>query len=237
MKTPLLAIAWLVVGSIAFATQAEAQLKLGTIDMQKVLVGYYKTQEAEAKLQEAQKAYKDELDQRMDTYKKNLDAINKLNEELNKPDISGAAKDQKAQERDSKIAETKGLEKEISDFRAIREKQIQEQFTHMRAGLIEEIMKVVAEQVKTQNYDLVFDKSGQSYNTAVPVLVYAKDNFDFSEAVITKLNANRPAATPSAQKTEKKDEKTEKKEATPSGTNTPATTTKPGGFPSPSKKP
>jgi outer membrane protein len=203
------------------ALQARAEMKVGTIDMQKVFTAYYKTHDAEEKLKEAQKAYKDELDQRMDAYKKNLDAINKLNEEMNKPELSGASKDQKAQERDSKIAETKGLEKEISDFRATRERQIQDQLKRMRDGIVEEIMKVVNDQVKTQNYDIVFDRSGFSANNIVPVLLYARDNYDFSESVITKLNANRPAATPTPSVSQKP--------ASAAPTNTPATTVKPAG--------
>src|SRR5271157_2511189 len=178
------------------ASQARAEMKVGTIDMQKVFTAYYKTHDAEDKLKEAQKAYKDELDQRMDEYKKNLDVINKLNEEMNKPELSGAAKDQKAQERDAKISDYKGLEKEISDFRQQREKQIQDQFIRMRNGILDEIMKVVNDQVKAQNYDIVFDKSGVGANDGVPILIYSRDNYDFSDSVITKLNANRPAATP-----------------------------------------
>ena len=202
-----------------FASQARAEMKIGTIDMQKVFTAYYKTHDAEDKLKEAQKAYKDELDQRMDAYKKNLDTINKLNEEMNKPELSGASKDQKAQERDSKIAETKGLEKEISDFRSTRERQIQDQLKRMRDGIVEEIMKVVNDQVKTQNYDIVFDRSGFSANNIVPVLLYARDNYDFSESVITKLNASRPAPTPTAGLSQKP--------ASAAPTNTPATTVKP----------
>ena len=118
-KSSSLTIIGLLVLTLGFASQAQAQMKVGTIDMQKVFTAYYKTHDAEDKLKEAQKAYKDELDQRMDAYKKNLDVINKLNEEMNKPELSGASKDQKAQERDSKISETKGLEKEISDFRRL----------------------------------------------------------------------------------------------------------------------
>jgi outer membrane protein len=201
------------------ASQARAEMKVGTIDMQKVFTAYYKTHDAEDKLKEAQKAYKDELDQRMDAYKKNLDTINKLNEEMNKPELSGASKDQKAQERDSKIAETKGLEKEISDFRSTRERQIQDQLKRMRDGIVEEIMKVVNDQVKTQNYDIVFDRSGFSANNIVPVLLYARDNYDFSESVITKLNASRPAPTPTAGLSQKP--------ASAAPTNTPATTVKP----------
>jgi outer membrane protein len=219
-KSSLLTMICALALSGGFALQAHAEMKIGTIDMQKVFTAYYKTHDAEDKLKEAQKAYKDELDQRMDAYKKNLDTINKLNEEMNKPELSGASKDQKAQERDSKIAETKGLEKEISDFRSTRERQIQDQLKRMRDGIVEEIMKVVNDQVKTQNYDIVFDRSGFSANNIVPVLLYARDNYDFSESVITKLNASRPPATPTPGLSQK-----------PAGaapTNTPATTVKPG---------
>jgi outer membrane protein len=217
-KSVLVTIIGLTALSMSFASKAEAQMKVGTIDMQKIFTAYYKTHDAEDKLKEAQKAYKDELDQRMDEYKKNLDVINRLNEEMNKPELSGAAKDQKAQERDAKISDTKGLEKEISDFRQQREKQIQDQLKRMRDGIVDEIMKVVNDQVKASNYDMVFDRSGFSANNIVPVLLYSRDNYDFSDSVIIKLNANRPAETPTASAA---------KPAAPG--NTPATTVKPAG--------
>jgi outer membrane protein len=216
-KSVLVTTIGLALLTVSFASKAEAQMKIGTIDMQKVFTAYYKTHDAEDKLKEAQKAYKDELDQRMDEYKKNLDVINKLNEEMNKPELSGSAKDQKAQERDAKISDTKGLEKEISDFRQQREKQIQDQLKRMRDGIVDEIMKVVNDQVKAQNYDIVFDRSGFSANNIVPVLLYSRDNYDFSDSVITKLNSNRPVEAPAASA----------KPAT--STNTPATTVKPAG--------
>ena len=216
-KSVLVTTIGLALLTVSFASRAEAQMKIGTIDMQKVFTAYYKTHDAEDKLKEAQKAYKDELDQRMDEYKKNLDVINKLNEEMNKPELSGAAKDQKAQERDAKISDTKGLEKEISDFRQQREKQIQDQLKRMRDGIVDEIMKVVNDQVKAQNYDIVFDRSGFSANNIVPVLLYSRENYDFSDSVITKLNANRPVESPAPTT----------KPAT--STNTPATTVKPAG--------
>lgn len=181
--------------SLGFASHPQAQMKVGTIDMQKVFTAYYKTHDSEDMLKEAQAAYKDELDQRMDEYKKDLDVINKLNEEMNKPELSGASKDQKAQERDSKISETKSLEKEISDFREKREKVIQDHLKRMRDGIVEEIMKVVNDEVKAAKYDIVFDRSGFSANNIVPILLYSRDDYDFSDSVITKLNSRRPAAT------------------------------------------
>jgi Skp family chaperone for outer membrane proteins len=229
MKKPrFIALACLSLLSVIFSTPALAELKVATIDMQKVLAAYYKTQEAKEKLEQAQKAANDELSQRMETRKKDIDAINKLNEEMNRPDVSAAQKDQKAQERDAKISEEQGLEKEMTEFRDSRAKQLQEEQNHMVSGLVDDIMKVVKDQVQTQNYDLVFDKSGRSAGLGNTVLVYGRDNMDFSDVVIAKLNANRPAATPSAKAATS---------AQPSGTKTPATTTGAGGFPSPNKKP
>src|SRR6266403_2066344 len=198
MKSRFIAIAsFYLAGALLSAPAQAQQLKIGTIDMQKVLAAYYKTQEAKEKLETAQKSANDELNQRMETRKKDIDAINKLNEEMN-------------------------------EFRDSRSKQLQEEQNHMVSGLVDDIMKVVTDQVKTQSYDLVLDKSGRSAGLGTTVLVYAKDNMDFSDVVIAKLNANRTATSPSA---------STKSSAQPSGTNTPATTTKPGGFPSPTKKP
>ena len=130
-----------------------------------------------------------------------------MNEEINKPERTGASKDEKAQERDSKISETKGLEKEISDFRQTRD------------AIVDEIMKVVNDQVRAANYDIVFDRSGFSVNNIVPVLLYSRDNYDFSDSVITKLNSSRPAATAIPSVSQKPT----------ASTNTPATTVRPAG--------
>jgi Skp family chaperone for outer membrane proteins len=229
IKSRFVAIAGLALASALLCAPIQAQqLKVGTIDMQKVLAAYYKTQEAKEKLEAAQKAANDELNQRMEARKKDIDAINKLNEEMNRPDVSAATKDQKAQERDAKIAEEQGLEKEMTEFRDSRSKQLQEEQNHMVSALVEDIMRVVSDQVKTQSFDLVLDRSGRSAGLGTMVLLYAKDNMDFSDVVIAKLNSNRPASTSTP---------STKAPSQPSGTNTPATTTKPGGFPSPSKKP
>jgi outer membrane protein len=188
----------------AFGAQsAHAQLKVGTVDMNKVFSSYYKTKDAEQRINEARATAKKELDDRMETYKKNLEAINKLNEEINKPELSKELKDSKSKARDEKIAETKNLEREITEFRSTREKQLQEQAVRMRNGIVDEITKLVQDKVKSDSYDLVFDKSGSSLN-GVPMVLFARDNMEFSEDIITSLNKNKPKDTGAAKPAEKK---------------------------------
>src|SRR5258708_22034919 len=93
-----------VAASLGFGvlSQAKAELKIGTIDMAKVMAGDYKNQEAPQKLEEAPRSAPDEINQRMDNYKKNLDSINKMNEGVDKADLRGVRKEPKTQENGSK---------------------------------------------------------------------------------------------------------------------------------------
>jgi outer membrane protein len=172
-------------------------MKVGTIDMNRAFKEYNKTKDAETKINDAKNAAKKEYDDRADAYKKALDEINKLNQQLEAPALSAEAKSQKSKDRDEKIASIKNMEREINDFRQTREKQLQEQAVRMRDGIVKEITDVVMDKVRGQNFDLVFDKSGVSLN-GVPTVMFAKDNMDFTTDIITQLN--KPGPAPAAPK-------------------------------------
>jgi outer membrane protein len=187
--------------TLAFPLVAFAQgtLKIGTVDMQRAFKDYNKTKEAEAKINDAKNAARKEYDDRAEDYKKALDEINNLNKQLESAALSADKKTQIAKERDDKIAKIKGMEREISDFRQTRERQLQDQLMRVREGIVKEITEVVMEKVKANNLDLVFDKSGMSIN-GVPVLLFSHDNIDFTNDVVAVLN--KPGrATASAVKT------------------------------------
>jgi outer membrane protein len=162
-------------------------MKVGTIDMNRAFKEYNKTKDAEKKINDAKDAAKKEYDDRADAYKKALDEINKLNQQLEAPALSADAKTQKAKDRDEKIASIKNMEREINDFRQTREKQLQEQAVRMRDGIVKEITDVVLDRVKNANMDLVFDTSGVSLN-GVPTVMYARGDMDFTNDIITQLN-------------------------------------------------
>src|SRR5262250_3817940 len=186
MKKSLLLLSALAL-ALPISVFAQGTLKIGTVDMQRAFKDYNKTKEAEAKINEAKNAAKKEYDDRAEAYKKALDEINNLNKQLESPALSADKKTGMAKERDDKIANIKSMEREISDFRQTRERQLQEQLMRMREGIVKEITDVVMEKVKANNLDLVFDKSGMSIN-GVPVLMYSHDNIDFTDAIIAVLN-------------------------------------------------
>ena len=173
-------------------------LKVGTVDMNRAFKEYTKTKESEKKINEAKDAAKKEYDDRAENYKKALEEINKLSQQLEAPALSADAKTAKAKERDEKIASLKNMEREINEFRQTRERQLQEQAMRMREGIVKEITDIIMERVKTAQFDLVFDKSGLNMS-GVPVILHSRDNMDFTTEVITALNA-KPAATTTTEK-------------------------------------
>jgi len=177
------------------AALAQGTMKIGTVDMQRAFKEYNKTKEAEVKINDAKNSAKKEYDDRAESYKKALDEINNLNKQLESPALSADKKTQTAKERDDKIANIKNMEREISDFRQTRERQLQEQLMRVREGIVKEITDVVMEKVKANHFDLVLDKSGMSIN-GVPFLLYAPDNVDFTNDIIAVLN--KPGRAPSS---------------------------------------
>ena len=181
--------------ALPVAAFAQGTMKIGTVDMQRAFKDYNKTKEAEAKINDAKNSAKKEYDDRAEAYKKALDEINNLNKQLESSALSADKKTQIAKDRDDKIANIKNMEREISDFRQTRERQLQEQLMRVREVIVKEITDVVMEKVKSNNLDLVFDKSGMSIN-GVPVLMYSHDNLDFTNDIIAVLNKPGRATAP-----------------------------------------
>lgn len=172
-------------------TPAFAQMKVGIVDMNKVFTSYYKTKDAETRLNDARAQAKTDLDSRLETLKSNMEAINKLEADTKKPELAADKKDAAIKQRDEKINEVRNLDREIGEFRQTRERQLQEQFMRMRGDIVQDIMKVVESRVKADGYDLVLDSSGLGISQ-VKVVLYSAPSMDFSDSIITELNKNAP---------------------------------------------
>ena len=174
----------------SIGTSLNAQSKVATIDLQKVIQAFYKTKDADAKLAEAQKSYQDELNARMESYRKAVDAVNQANQDLNNANHPNE-RTRLTQSRDAQLNSARTLEREITDFRGAREKELQNERTIMRSNLVDEIRAIVNDQIRSEGYQLVLDSSGQGGNTGSPVVFFAQGGMDISDSVIEKLNANQ----------------------------------------------
>lgn len=192
MKPPLRSLLLSITAVIMFAGSASAQNKIGMVDMNLVFSEYHKTKDAKIRYDEAQKAADKDLAERVETFKKGMDEITRINAEMEKSGLGKEARDAKLKERESKVSAVRELDREISDFRTARQKALEDQFLKLRKEIVEDILKAVNETVKEKGYDLVLDKSGLS-SGAVPIVLYSSKDFDFSQGVLEALNRNAPA--------------------------------------------
>jgi outer membrane protein len=192
--------------TFGFAFDASAQAKIGTVDMKKIFESYWRTKEAETKMSETRATVKRDLDERNEKRKVLQDSIEKLNDEVKKPELSKDRLQGKMKEREEKIGEWQTMMRELQQYQQEKEKQLADQTLRIRNGLVDEIRKVVNDKVAADGYDFVFDVSGYSINN-VPVVMFAKESYDFSKDIIDKLNADRPKAASSEKPVEPKGKK------------------------------
>src|ERR1700738_3376860 len=90
--------------TLALPIAAFAQVKIGTVDMNRAFKEYNKTKDAETKINDAKNAAKKEFDDRADAYKKALDDINGLNKQLDSSALSSDARTKLAKDGGDKNA-------------------------------------------------------------------------------------------------------------------------------------
>ncbi|WP_172683302.1 OmpH family outer membrane protein [Verrucomicrobium spinosum] len=175
------------------------------MDLSKAFAEYYKTKGAQSQLKENADKAKEQLADRFATLKKLADDIEKIKKEAQDPVLSESIRAKKRSEFESKAQEIRSLERDINEFRQLREQQLQTEGMQQRKGLYEEILKVVNDKAKADQYDLVFDKSGMGA-MGLPFLIHAKEGTtqDFTAEVIVELNKDAPAGGAAAPAAEEK---------------------------------
>jgi Skp family chaperone for outer membrane proteins len=174
-------------GAVRFHSSPAAvkALRFGVINMNRAFKAWPETASAETKINEAKDAAKKGYDDRSEYYKKALDEINKLNQQLDSTAITADKKTSMTKERDEKIANVKNMEREINDFRQTRERQLQEQATKMREEIVAKITAALKVRAAAENFNVVFDSSGESTNY-LPVAVLSPGMPDLTDRVLKK---------------------------------------------------
>lgn len=184
----------LFISALALGAASAQDLKVGIVDMTRVFQEYYKTKDAEKKVNDGKAIAKKELDERNARYKQLIEKYQNYATEIKNPNMSEDLRAQKQKEAQDVASEARSLEREKKEFAERRQRQLLEQVERMRKAILEEIRDLVQDMSKEQNYDLVFDKSGLG-SRGIPFLLHSKDGVDFSDDVIKKLNVNAPATS------------------------------------------
>ena len=189
-KIGLVASVWALVASAGWA----AELKIATVDLDKVFTAHPKTQAAEAELKKSEEGVQEEMDQIVAEGRGLQEAVAKLREAAKNPLLTEEARLQKRDEAEEKLTELQEFELRARRTQETKLKQMREQLMKTRQGIVDELTVAVADFAKAEGYDLVLDRSGMTMN-AVPMLVYSNPELDVTDTLIERLKAGAaPAA-------------------------------------------
>lgn len=194
MKTSIKSlIAIAAFGATALFAPAQT-LKVGTIDMNKALDGYWKTQEEQAVVKGYEQRATEGTERIMNEGRASVDKYREAAEQANNTILTEEARKAAAQQAQVLLQEVQKKEQEIQAFRNQAVQTIQQQVATSRRALLEKITEVASAIAKKKGITLLVEKS----NAAVITVVYADPGFDITDEVVIELNKDRPATAPAA---------------------------------------
>ncbi len=191
-----LAAAWTAVASMGWA----AELKIATVDLDKVFTAHPKTQAAEAELKKAEDGVQAEMDKIVADGRALEEEVSKLREASKNPLLTEDARLQKRNEAEDKLTELQDFQLRARRTQESKLKQMREQVLKSRQTIVDELMSAVTQFAKAGGYDLVLDRSGMTMN-AIPLVAYSDPALDVTDKLIAYLQATAapaPAAAPAA---------------------------------------
>jgi len=190
MKSICKSITLLSALAIAMIGTAAAELKIASVDMQKLFNDYHKTKEAQESLQVEQAAIQKKNNERLTEIKEIEAEIQKFRKMIEDPSLSDKKRLDIENDARRRISDGNALDRERREFLKRKNSALNEQMVARMRTILQEIQDVVSEVAAAKDIDFVFDSSGRS-QSQVPLILHAKDKYDITGEtleVLKKLN-------------------------------------------------
>jgi len=177
-------------GATALGLLAEPAVKFATVDMGKLLDGFYKSEQEVAKLKLQEQKSKEELERMVKEGNQLADQYKETLEKAKNTLLTAEARAAAEGDSNKMLDELQKRQADINNTRANAERLLQQTLNNVRGLLLEEISKKVTELGKSKGANLVVDiHSG---------IVFADPAFDITDEAMVLINKDRPATPPPA---------------------------------------
>jgi outer membrane protein len=187
------------------AGSAWGQNRVATVDLQKVFDKYWRTEQAIASLKDRLAQFEKSRQEMVAGMKKMNEEYQKLLEDANNQALSAEQRDKRKKTAEDKLRDLKSGKDEVDQFDRVANATLVEQKARMRKNILDEIKLAVDSKAKAGGYSMVVDSGAQTYVADPagpyysPIVVYASNDNDLTEGVLSQLNAGAPVETPKAE--------------------------------------
>lgn len=164
---------------------------IGSVNLQTVFDGYYRTVEFNKNLQAEFKGIQEELAKLESDYEKLNEEHVELRESALSQAVSAAERQRRLEEADKKLKEVQSFERTFATRKNDAQKALATRQQEARSRLVDDIQLVVGKVAKSEDVDVVVDSVAASRNDA-PIFLYINPEFDLTSSVLTELNKQAP---------------------------------------------
>ncbi|MDD3885805.1 MAG: OmpH family outer membrane protein [Victivallaceae bacterium] len=184
------------------AEAAAGVVRIGTVNLEKVFRGFYKSKIAEDAIKRQGEIYREYLarqNENLKTLEKEYDTLLANSQNLA---LDGEARQQARRDTDAKRREIESQRAAIELYATDRARDMRRMEDEKRVAVMNEILAEVRRRAAAEGYDFIFDSSGQTLNQQ-PALLVSPASADITATVLADLN--RTAASPKPETNPKKD--------------------------------
>ena len=180
---------------------ADPKMKLGTVNMAKLLTEHHLTKAALAEEDVEREEIKKDDQERIVAIKAMNDEMKLLDAELRDPSLAEAKRRASLEKLKLYDAKIKALGKERDDFLQRRGKALNQKMGSIMNEIRIEVVNSVAAHAKdSTDVDYVVDSSGLT-TAQVPFLLFAREKVDLTDDLLKLLNKESPTETTEEKKT------------------------------------
>ena len=186
---------------LPLTASADPKMKLGTVNMAKLLTEYHLTKAAMAEEDIEREEIKKDDQERIVAIKAMNDEMKLLDAELRDPSLAEAKRRASLEKLKLYDAKIKALGKERNDFLKRRGNALNQKMASIMNEIRIEVVNSVAAHAKgSTDVDYVVDSSGLT-TAQVPFLLFAREKVDLTDDLLKILNKESPAETAEEKKT------------------------------------
>ena len=163
-----------------------AELKVATVDLQRLMGEYHKAQEALKLLKEKESSFLKELEGLRLEGRKIAREVETLKEEAGSMVLSASERENKKKSFESKLLDLNTFQMKYDDMRAQREAELQSQLARSNKAIQQDILSVTRNIGEREGFNLILNA-----NKANPVagdVIFSKNVDDITEKALASLN-------------------------------------------------
>jgi outer membrane protein len=169
---------------------AAAQMRVATVDLDRVFTAHPKTQAAEESLKKAEERIKNDMEKMASETRALEEDVQKLRDAARSAILTESARLKKNLEAEDKLTELQEAQLRLRRTQETRLKQLRDQLMTVREGIVKELMETLRAFAEEEGYDLILDRSGLTMNM-VPMVAYSDPALDVTDNLIQRLGQTK----------------------------------------------